>query len=140
MTCIGQQRQALITCQSNHGAHSPVRNDAPVPVCTRIRRCISHTSGAIFHGRYLHSVNSWNSWNSAGAKNVCVGKVSPRAAEDVSFRAGTLLAVEQSGLEKTPRGCVIYTIAYDRLRTCQSSRVTPSASRLYRAHELLSII
>ena len=31
-------------------------------------------------------------------------------SEDVSFGVGTLLAVEQSSLEKPPQGCVEYTV------------------------------
>ena len=60
--------------------------------------------GPIFKARHLHS-----SWNSAtGTKKVDVGNTSPRRelSEDVSFSIGTLLVVEQSGLEKPPQGCV----------------------------------
>ena len=62
----------------------------------RIRRCMSHPPGPIFHGRYLHN-SSWNSVNSVGAKEVSVGKISSRElSEDVPFGVdtGTLLVVK----------------------------------------------
>ena len=52
------------------------------------------------------------SWNNAGAKQTGVGNISPRAFRRrmISFGIGTLSVVEQSGVEKRPRG-VRYTPA-----------------------------
>ena len=76
-----------------------------VPVYSGVRRSISHPSGQIFHGRYLHS-----SLNGIGAKKVGVGNiysiniliVSRDLSEAVSLGVGTLLVVEQSSLESRP--------------------------------------
>ena len=62
----------------------------------------------IFHCLYLHSSNS------AGAKKESAVETSRRAelSGDVSFGVGTLLVVEQTSLEKTPQGGVIYIQSY----------------------------
>ena len=88
---------------SNSPTIVPVGFTVDVPYTTV---CITHPPGPFFHDQHLHS------WNSVDAKNVGVGNISPRAFRRrmISFGIGTLSVVEQSGVEKRPRG-VRYTPA-----------------------------
>ena len=82
----------------------------------RIRSCVSHHAGPIFHGRHVHS-----GWNDVGAKT---GRRWRHVAESFpktytsSFGIGTLLVVEQSSLEDCPgeEVGVMYTFLYGGLQ------------------------
>ena len=67
---------------------------------------VHHTPlGRCFHARYLHS-----SWTSAGAKNVGVGNISPRAFRRRIVRYWNPLGCRAIDLGKPPQGGVIHTV------------------------------